>query len=274
MCSQNSTHACHTKSVWDNWQIYAEWSLICLLEMDSLPIHSGHTLVEIIFFLQEKALHVPQFANTNLLICNKCFAGLPCLSQFTPEVSSLETNAVTTRRWYSGYPHNISKAAQGTKEERSPGINLQTQPFEESVSNYSTHLHWKHLPLEAYLLQLVQLLKLNNGCKRYEISCMQQEKFEGAGVTAQLLFSVEATFHWVAKSTNRMFMSTILKYPHQVIKHKDVFTRASMIVPCHITKFMAHSLEQTNQLQTGLFHTFMKLMISSPSKMVCLLTFI
>jgi len=64
------------------------------------------------------------------------------------------------------------------------------------------------------------------------------------------------------------------KDPHQVIKHKDDFTRASMIVPCHITKFMAHSLVQINQLQTGLFHTFIKLMISSPSKLVGLLTFI
>jgi len=49
-------------------------------------------------FLQEKALYVPQFANINSLICNKCFAGLPCLSQFTPEASSLETNVVSTRR--------------------------------------------------------------------------------------------------------------------------------------------------------------------------------
>jgi len=76
------------------------------------------------FFLQEKALRVPQFANINSLICNKCYAGLPCLSQFTLEVSSLETNIVSTR-WYPGYPCNTNKAAQGTKEECSPGINLQ-----------------------------------------------------------------------------------------------------------------------------------------------------
>jgi hypothetical protein len=57
--------------------------------MDSIAIHHGHILVEM-FFLQEKALHVPQFANINSLICNKCYAGLPCLSQVIPEISSLE----------------------------------------------------------------------------------------------------------------------------------------------------------------------------------------
>lgn len=49
-------------------------------------------------FLQEKALYVPQFANINSLICKKCFAGLPCPSPFTPEVSCLETNVISTRR--------------------------------------------------------------------------------------------------------------------------------------------------------------------------------
>lgn len=74
------------------------------------------------FFLREKALRVPQFANINSLICNKCYAGLPCLSQFTPEVSSLETNVVSTRRRYPGHLCNINKAAQGTKKECSSGI--------------------------------------------------------------------------------------------------------------------------------------------------------
>jgi len=50
------------------------------------------------FFLQERHFMFPSLQNINSLICNKCYAGRLCLSQFTPQVSSLETNAVSTRR--------------------------------------------------------------------------------------------------------------------------------------------------------------------------------
>lgn len=62
--------------------------------------------------------------------------------------------------------------------------------------------------------------------------------------------------HTIPKSTNRMFMSAVLKCPHQVIKHKEDFTKMNVIVTCHITKFMALSLLQKIPSETGLLHNF------------------
>lgn len=49
------------------------------------------------FFTRKGTLCSP-VCNINSLICKKCFAGLPCPSPFTPEVSCLETNVISTRR--------------------------------------------------------------------------------------------------------------------------------------------------------------------------------